>query len=688
MSVQDYLGVLAKRHRLILAFLVVVTAVVGAATAVQRPVYRASARVIVEGNRTDPLRTDVQQPDMNNFYDTQYTLIRSRPVMERAIEQLQLAKRRPRLASSADPAGALLGAVSVEPVPRTRLVDINVEDGDPVFAADLANAIAGGFVRYTGDVRQQGIRDAYAFLTSELRNMKQKVNESQLALGQYKADTGLIPVVQRQNIAATKMGDFHAAYVEAQTKRLEMEAQLKLLKDSSRNPEALEAKSEALGALRAQEAAAETEVNNLLRTYKDKHPSVIRARAQLDDIRARLKEETSRIIQALEGQYLIQKAREAAMLQAFERYKAEAQDLGKKEVKYDILQREASANEDLFSVLARRLRETDLSGQLNTNSAQVVESALVPKFPVRPKPLLNMLMGILAGLAGGVVAALLLEFSSDAVQKPEEVGQLLEAPLLGTVPVLPAARSDKTGDKPRYRLVATDDTGSPAAEAFNIISVAVRNAANGSPPGRILITSAVPQEGKSTLAANLGSALARSGSRVLLVDSDLRHPSLDKFFGIRPTSGIGPVLSRGAPLEEAVYPTPIEGLFLLPAGPASGNSLALIKSEQFRVHVDALSGRFDVILFDSPPITLVADAMALAPLSDAIVLAVRNGHCSRWRLRKMLAQLDRLRVPVLGFVYGGYAPRDDRYYSYYYGSPPAKGSGRPKAEKQAVGRSS
>ncbi|OGK91837.1 MAG: hypothetical protein A2X36_05690 [Elusimicrobia bacterium GWA2_69_24] len=682
---------LRKRRRLVLAVTLLVVAVVAIATAMQEPVYLASARVLVDRYRIDPLQQiEIDRPDMTNFYETQFELIRSRPVIQRAIDGLQLATRRPGLAGAPDPAKAVLGGVKVEVVRGTRLVDIRVEDGDPVFAADLANAIANGFVRHVSDLRLEGSRNAYEYLTNEVKNMKDSLNRAEMALGRYKEEHQLILLPQRANAAASKMSDFHAAYVDAQTRRLELEAQLRTVREGGPNSAALEAKSEALAGLRAQEAAAQTELNNLLKTYKDKHPAVVRARAQLDDIRARLKTEHGRVFQALEGQYKIQKAREAAMLQAFERYKKETQDLARKEVQFNVLQREATVGRDMLDFLIKRLRETGLSSELNTNTVRVAEAATVPTFPIRPRRLQNLLMGLLAGLVGGLVIAFVLEFAEDSVQNPDDVAQLLGAPLLGTVPVLqavsPSALKDAP-DKARHRLVETDGADTRAVESLNLIGVALRSDSNGSLPRRILVTSATPQEGKSTIAANLAVTLARLGTRVLLVDTDLRHPTLDRFFGVRTPSDIGEAARRGTPLGEAVRPTAVPGLSLLPVGRVTGSPLALIKSAYFSAQLDALAEEFDLILFDSPPITLVADSMALAPLTEGIVLVVRHGHGSQWRLRKMVGQLDRIRVPVLGFVYDGYTPRDDKHYSYYYGAP-RKRTSRGRAGNQTVGRGS
>jgi capsular exopolysaccharide synthesis family protein len=258
------------------------------------------------------------------------------------------------------------------------------------------------------------------------------------------------------------------------------------------------------------------------------------------------------------------------------------------------------------------------------------------------------------------------------------------------VPVLPALSAEvlkQAPERARHRLVTARDGDPRTVEALNLIGVALRNGENGSLPRRILITSATPQEGKSTIAANLAAALARLETKVLLVDTDLRHPTLDKFFNIRPTSGMVEAAGRGAPLSEAVCRTSVPGLSLLPVGRISASPVTLIKSAYFHDQIDALGEKFDLMLFDSPPITLVADSMALAPLMDGIVLVVRHGHGSRSRLGKMLGQLDRLRVPVLGFVYDGYMPRDDKYYSYYYGDS-RQDTSRARAEKRTVGRNS
>jgi uncharacterized protein involved in exopolysaccharide biosynthesis len=373
-------------------------------------------------------------------------IIRSRPVGQRVIDTLDLKSKKPELALAADPVEAFLGSVSVEPVRNTRLVEIQVEDPDPKLAAEMANAVASAYVYENLGLKLSSARDALSWLTAQVSDLKTKVNESELALQRYREQAGLVQVEEKQSLGARKLAEFNSAYIEAKARRLEMEARLAELRRASQQTDAMESSplvmnNPLIQRLKGQLVELEVQRSKLLKTYRDKHPEIVKIQSQVDEISVKIKEEVGRLALSMESEYNALKARENAMLQAVNQYKDEAQSLGKKEIQLGILKREADSNQQLYDVLLKRLKETSLSQGLDSSNVRVIEAAIVPTNPVKPRKVLNLAIGVLVGLAVGVGAAFFLEYMDDTVSTPEQVERALGVPVFSLIPVLSRTRS-------------------------------------------------------------------------------------------------------------------------------------------------------------------------------------------------------------------------------------------------------
>jgi uncharacterized protein involved in exopolysaccharide biosynthesis len=445
-----YLRVVRKRWGIIASCLVLVVGVVGARTYVQQPIYRASARVIIE--RETQIVNFQQTPsyewDSGEFFNSQVQIIRSRPVLQRVIDSLNLKERRPEYGLIQDPTGLLQAAVSVDPLRNTRLVQIGVEDPDPKLAAEMANALASSYQTQNLELKLAAARDALTWLSNQVRDLKSKVNESELALQQYREQAGLVSVEEKQNLTVKKLAEFNSAYIEAKARRLEMETRLAELRRAAQRPELLESSpmvvnNTLIQKLKGQLVELEVQRSKLLKTYKEKHPEVIKVQTQIDEIARRVKEEVDKLAFSMDSEYNVLKAREAAMLQATDQYRSEAQTLSKKEIQYGILKREADSNQQLYDVLLKKLKETSLTQGLDTNNVRIVEPAVAPKLPVRPQKTRNLTMAAVLGLGLGLVAAFVLEHLDDRIRTPEQAERALEIPVLAVIPVFAgkAARS-------------------------------------------------------------------------------------------------------------------------------------------------------------------------------------------------------------------------------------------------------
>lgn len=443
---REHVRVIRKRAWLIMACLLAVVTTVAVATLLQRPIYRASTKAIIE--RESPRVVNIQEvapadADNADFFQTQVQIIRSRPVIQRVIDSLGLLAKKPELARADDPVASFLKDVYVDPIRNTRLIEIQVDDPDPKLAAEIANALATTYVNQNLELKLGAARDALTWLTTHVSDLKSKVNESELTMQRYREQAGLVSAEEKQSLAAKKLAEFNSAYIEAKAKRLEMETRLVELRKTAQRPEVLESSPLVLNnalvqRLKGQAVELEVQRSKLLKTYKDKHPEVLKVQSQVDEINQRIKDEIGRIAMSMESEYNVLKSREAAMLGAVAQYRDEMQGLAKKEIHYGILKREADSNQQLYDMLLKRLKETGLSQGLDSSNVRILEPAVAPVRPIKPRKTLNLVLAVVLGSVVAFAAAFFVEYMDDTVRTPEQVEKGLGVPVFALIPLIPS----------------------------------------------------------------------------------------------------------------------------------------------------------------------------------------------------------------------------------------------------------
>ena len=440
---RDYLRVLHKRRWLALGTFSAVVVGTVIWTFAQTPIYEGAVKVLID--REPPRVVNIQEVQPNDsssldYYQTQYEIIKSRPVIARAIESQGLARRMPRLAKANDPVASLLRVVKVEPKRNTRLVDIKVEDPDPQLAADVANGIAKAYARYNLESKLLSTREALVWLSENMNELKAKVQDSEVALQKYREKAGIVGMEQQRSITGQKMMDLNKTFMEAQAQRLAVESRLKelvpLVKGNVQSGLLLTSKDNPLlQKLIADYSNLEVDLSKALRTYKDKHPEVLKIQSQMDQVQERMRAEIQAALKSVEAEYRVAKGREDSLAGRIEQVKREALDLNDKEIQYSALMRETSSNQQLYDVVLKRVKETGLSGGLESNNIRIVEDALVPNVPVRPRPLLNIALALVVGVMLGAGLAFFLEYFDNTIKTPEEVERYLGLTTLGVVPL-------------------------------------------------------------------------------------------------------------------------------------------------------------------------------------------------------------------------------------------------------------
>jgi len=439
---RDYYRTLRKHRYLVAGLFAITVFSVAVWSFVQTPVYQASATVLIEPEPPKVLNiqevTTIGAPTQE-YYRTQYELMTSRPIVAKVIETLDLETRIPELKRAADPVRALQAGITVEPRRNTRLVAVKFEHPSPPLAAEVTNALARQYVKHNLDIKLRGAQEAMAWLNEQMTSLRSKVQESSVALQNYRVKAGIMGLQEQRQITAQKIMDFNKQYLESQAQRLSVEAKLNELQrvTSDRGGAATiftVADSQLIQRLKQEASELETSKARLSRTYKDKHPEILKVDAQIEQVNQKIDAEIKTMMRAVQTEFRVARAREDTLLGNVNRLRAEAQELNEKEIQYLNLQRDADSNQQLYEAVLKRLKETGVTGGLETNNVSVIEEAVVPRTPIRPRKAMSLVAAVVVGLLVGVGTALTLEYFDTTVKTPDDVERHLGLPVIGIVP--------------------------------------------------------------------------------------------------------------------------------------------------------------------------------------------------------------------------------------------------------------
>jgi succinoglycan biosynthesis transport protein ExoP len=438
---KDYYRTLRKHRWLVAGLFMVTVFSVAVWSFVQTPVYQASATLLIEPEPPKVLNIQDVSPigsPTQEYYRTQYELMTSRPIVDKVIETLGLRQRLPELARSADPVRTLQNAIIVEPRRNTRLVSVKFEHANPPLAAEVTNALARQYVKHNLDIKLRGAQEAMTWLNEQMTSLRGKVQESSVALQNYRVKAGIMGLSEQRQITAQKIIDFNKQYLEAQAQRLSVEAKMNELQRTSDRGGAQTiftvADSALIQKLKQEASDLETTKAKLSKIYKDKHPEVLKVDAQIEQVNQRIDAETKNMLRAVQTEFRVARAREETLLGNVNRLRTEAQDLNEKEIQYLNLQRETDSNQQLYEAVLKRLKETGVTGGLETNNITVIEEATLPRVPVRPRKTVNLIISVVVGLLVGVGTALTIEYFDTTVKTPDDVERYLGLPVIGIVP--------------------------------------------------------------------------------------------------------------------------------------------------------------------------------------------------------------------------------------------------------------
>jgi len=698
-----YLWILRRHRWKILAF--VATAILATAIVSLRmkPVYESTATVDIDfeapadvvGDNNTHSTSDLEDPE--TFIATQIKLIQSdavlRPVAEEfhllgqedASNKVSAEKLQQRAAAPVS-----LSQLSVNRPSGTYLLQISYRSGNAQVAADVANAVANSYVAHIYNIRIRSSASLSQFMEKQLEELKAKMEQSNLALGKFEKEMNVVNPEEKTNILSARLMQLNTDYTNAQADRVAKEAAYNAMKSGSLEAAQISTQGESLAKLSDQLNQARQHFALVKVTYGSNHPEYKKAASELAEIEKQFADARTNIAERIAVQYRESLNKEQMLQKAVAETKAEWDSINSNSFQYQQLKREADADKALYDELIRKIREANINAGFQNNNIRIADVARPAASPVFPNLKLNILLAFLLSSSLAIAFAVIHDSLDTTLRDPEEAGRFLGVDIIGAMPVdrssallsANAASSASTSSIVPKRSSSLSPKGSDnAISDFDEAMRTVRNTILLSDfDGRlrsIMLTSATPSEGKSTVAAHLAIANADRGKKTLLVDGDLRRPSLHSKFGLNPSAGLSSVLNGEVRWQEVVLP--IEGnpnLFFLPSGPGSHRAADLV-GPRLSPLLDEFGKEYDLVILDSPPLLGFAECLQMATAADGVLIVSLAGQTKRKSVAAVVSTLHRLRANILGVVLNQVSQHTSAdgysYYGYYkYGYGPTK----------------
>lgn len=569
---------------------------------------------------------------------------------------------------------AMSADIGVAVVPKTDLVQISCSTLDPKLSSDIVNRLIREFIQRSLQSSFEATQRVSDFLSLQLRDLKQQVENQQEQLIDLQKRIGVLGFDPQHNEIQSTLDDLTRATGQAQISRIQQESRFKTL--SSMNPDALDGSigaqsggglPSALPALRSQHEQLEAQIAELSPTLLPKHPKIQALRSQLAEVDRQIGVEQTRLLDQAKQAYVAARDNEQQTRAALEAEKAEAYKLRDDLVEYTLRQRDFESNRTLYEGLSQRLRTAGIEAGLESTEIDIIDNAVPPTQPSLQSRSSMMMVDGLVMLTFGLVIAFILESLDTGIRTVSQIESISGLPSLALIPRIRRTAADLAAQTPVQRsLGVLGNPMSQFAEAFRALRTSLLLSTAGREPQVILLTSATPTEGKTTVAMNLACVLAQRDVRVLLIDADLRRPTVHHRFNINGKVGLSSVLTGAATLEQAIQRVPeVEKLDILVSGPVPPFPTEMLASDAMRQLVQQCRGVYTHIVLDSPPLLSITDSIVLAHDSDAVVMVVRQGKSSKHAVRRARDLLLRAGTRVTGIAFNAVDLNSPEYYSYY-----------------------
>jgi len=670
LNLGHYLHVVFERRWLVVtAFIsVLILCLIYLARAV--PIYQASARLQInkesEGvlNVRDMISGSTQDHD---YLQTQYKNLQSRTLLE-VVARRAKVDQDPRYATAFDKVAALSRDVSIAPLRLSRLVDILVLHPDPKRAAEIANTIAETFIQRNFDQKMGRLTNALTYLRDEANRLELDVERSERDLKDYRDAKKMLSLEDSQNVVlqAYKQAklNFDAAESEAASSR-RVADEVRKANATGTTMDALPqvVNHQLVQKLKGDLAAQESGLAALTNRYGPRHQLVSAALDQIARNREALRNASQEIVASILLSAEQAESKRESMRTILKDAELRQTELNELKINYEVLARKAEKNKELYTLVLKAMKETQLSQNDKTQNMLLVDPAVPQSKPVRPRVVLTVLLGILGGLAAGVALAFFVNYLDDSIKSQDDIESYLKLPFLGYVPNI------KTNSVVERDLQSHTQPQSTSAEGFRTVRAAISLSPKADRYITLSVTSTIPSEGKSLVASNLAIVTAQTGLKTLLVDADLRRPSVHKAFQLQSPVGLSAYLQeKVGNIDEIVHATEVAHLDVICCGAIPSNPSELAGSRRMRTFLQEARSKYDRIVLDCPPVSAVSDPLVIASMSDGVVFVTKFNKIRREHARRSVQRVQDAGIHLVGVVINDidFEGKDSYYYSYYY----------------------
>lgn len=692
-QLRDYLNIILKRKWWIISCVAIALIIAVYYNMTRIPLYRGTATLqIIQDNPASIVSAgaskDIESALMSvdRFYETQYKLLNSRAVAYRIVEAMDLIEHpeykmlQPASGESSHEvqrtlADTFRGQLEISPIKNSYLVDISFISANQDLARRVPNAICKEYLKFCMETRSQSYSLIREWLEIQLMQLAGKLEGSEKKLLEHGRKEDFMGLEGDDNVIVKKFVELNKVLTSAQSDRMNKEAQYQQLKEKGVDAPLI-VNNPVIMDLRKQVIEAKAKIRSQGAVFAKNHPQMQADTAKLTELNSRLNSEVQRTLNTVRADYEIALRAEKFLREAVESQKGKVGKLQDGMVKYNILKRDMATSQQLYEALLARMKEASVASTMVASNAVVIDTAETPLSPFFPNKTKNLATALFFGLAGGLGLAFLVEHLDSSIKTVAEVENVYRIPALGVIPLSTTMQPAISKDM-EVNLEIVSQPKSMMSEAIHQVQASLMLSLSGRPPKIIMICSANPSEGKSSLSMNLAASLAMRDYKVVLMDIDLRKPSLSRSFQLPPQPGLSNFLSGGASLAEIVRPTGIPNLSLIPAGSIPPNPIPLLASQNFADLLEELGRDFQHIIIDTPPLVGFADARMISPLVDGILVVFKHHTTSRESGRLAIQLLTKANARILGGVlnmvrhgklgYGGYYGYY-RYYSRYYKS--------------------
>ena len=671
-NIREFWSVLVRHKKMLAGITVLALLLSLLITLFMKPVYRASTTIQIERQSTAAADVVVEPTTRRNerdYWQTQIQLLQSKTLATAVMNKLGirdvftsekgfLSSLR---SSPPTPEVNFLKGLQVEPLNTSQLIMIHYESGDPELSSKIVNTIAEIFIRSNLERQYKSAEYTQKFLQSQLEKAKERLTKSEQVLNEFARKNKIISLDNNQTTSTHILTKLSDEFVDAERHRIQLENELESLTTAANSPDpSMMLLTPHMQALKKKVVKLEDDYAAAKRRYGSKSRTARNLKKKVEYARGKIRAEAHLYKQSLTNRLTAAKRAEESLKKRLSELQEKGLDTQSKVHTFNNLKREVNSNQTIYQNLLERIKEVGVVSGIESNNITIIDKASVPYNKYKPKVKTNLILGTLIGFLLGLAAIFLREFMDDSIKDADELERITHLPMLG---MIPEHKGRSSGDIAQQII---KEPRSQISEAIRSLRTALSFSTQDGAPKILFFTSSEPAEGKTTIALNLATAYALAGENVLLVDADLRNPSVHSLMKIDNRQGLSNYLTGSIDLPSSTQQTTIGGLRVLPSGPLPPDPVELLSGRRIKELIKKASPEYDRIIIDGPPVLGLADALILGNISDATLMVVRAETTLKAPILASLKRLKQAKAHVIGTLMNQASPRGAGYSYFQY----------------------